>query len=151
MIEEPLEQLHAQARIQPARRGANRVHRQLRQSRVEGAHPRGGRQRRADGAARAGVVADLEHLQLGAASVGDALQDGGAQAVGGGVGVWVGLDGDADVQTRGMVFEMGVEVVGVHGVADVGGDEETVGVGLRDGVGAGGVGEGLADALDCAG
>lgn len=54
--------------------------------------------------------------------LGDALQEGGAEAVGCRVAVWVGLDGDSCVQPGGVVGEVAGEVVWVCGVADVGGD-----------------------------
>lgn len=57
--------------------------------------------------------------------------------------VWVCLDGDADVEAGRVGGAVGAEVVWVHGVGDVGGDEEAVGVGLSEEVGAG-VGSGAA-------
>ena len=48
--------------------------------------------------------------------------------------VGIGLDGDADVEAWGVVFEVGGEVVGVYGVGDISGEEEAVGVGLSEGV-----------------
>lgn len=83
--------------------------------------------------------------------MGDALQESGTDAVGGGVPVGIGLDGDADVEAGTVVFEVGVEVIGVDGVGDVGRDQEAVGVGLGQDVGAcGGAvgGETVADARD---
>lgn len=46
------------------------------------------------------------------------------------------MDGDTDVETRGVVFQVGGNVVGIDGVTDVGGDEEAVGVALGDEAGA---------------
>lgn len=122
IVKKPFKQPHAQPRIQPPRRRPDRMHRQLRQSRIHGADARSGRQRRPDGAAGSGVVADLEDLQHGVGFLGDALQQGGAEAVGCGVAVGVGLDGDSRVEAGGVVGEVAGEVVWVCGVADVGGD-----------------------------
>lgn len=94
----------------------------------------------------------MEDLENRVGFFGDALQEGGADAVGGGVALGVGLDGNADVEAGGVVFQVGGEVVGVDGVTDVGGDEEAVGVALSDEVRAVGVGgKGFGDAPDGAG
>lgn len=70
--------------------------------------------------------------------------------------VGVRLDGDTDVEMRRMVGEVLIQVVGVGGVGDVGGDQKAVGVRLSKDVGAvgffvGGGGEGFDDAFDGAG
>lgn len=66
--------------------------------------------------------------------------------------VRISLDGNTDVEARGVVLEVGGHVIRVYRVRDVGGNEEAVGVGLGEGVGVvleGG--EGGREAFDDAG
>ncbi|KAI9149375.1 Protein SYG1 [Paramyrothecium foliicola] len=138
VVEEALEELVAQARVEGAGGGANRVHAQLGEA--------GGG---ADGAAAAGVVADLERLRLEAGQLADAAQDAGGHGVGGHVAVAVAADDDADVELGDVALEVVAEEVGVAGVGDVGGEEEGLGVGLANDAGAEGVGvQSLDGALD---
>ena len=115
------------------------MHAQLRDTAVDGSDTRSGAQHRTNSAARSRVVPDLEDLQFGADFVCAALHDGRRDRVCGHVAVGVGRDDDANVEAWRVVFEVGVEEVGVDGVDDVRGDEEGVGVGLADDAGAGDV------------
>ena len=152
-LEEALERENTQPGVLATRRGADGMHAQLWDTAVDGAHARRGGEHGPHGAAAAAVVADLEHLQLGVLRAGAhvgvdaALEDGGADGVGGHVGVGVGRHGGSDVEAWGVVFEVGVEEVGVDGVDDVAGDEEGVGVGAGEGGLNLGFGKGLDDAL----
>jgi len=62
--------------------------------------------------------------------------------------VRITCDAQPDVQPRGMVLEIRAKEVGIHGMRDVGGDEEGVGVGAGDEGGDALVGEGVDDAFD---
>ena len=152
-LQEALERENTQSGVLAARRGADGMHAELGDAAVDGADARRGGEHGPHGAAAAAVVADLEHLQFGVLRAGAhvgvdaALEDGGADGVGGHVGVGVGRHGGADVEARGVVFEVGVEEVGVDGVDDVAGDEEGVGVGAGEGGLNLGFGKGLDDAL----
>lgn len=80
------------------------------------------------------------------------MEDGGADAVGGGVAVGIRLNRYTDIQAGSVVLQVRAKIVGVHGVADVGGNHEAVRVGLADNVGAvSRPREAFADALDGAG
>ena len=154
MIEEALEQLNPQPRIQATSSRPYTMHTQLRQASINSAHAHRTRQHRAHRPARPQIIPDLEDLQLRATLVGDALQESRADAIGRGVAVGIGLNGHAGVEARRMVLEVGVEEVGVDGVGDVGADEEAVGVHLGGLVGAAAVtvgGEGFAYAFERAG
>lgn len=61
-------------------------------------------------------------MEFGIAFFGDGLEEGSADAVGGGVTVGVGFDGDACVKVRSVICEVLVEIVGVDGMGDVGRD-----------------------------
>lgn len=149
VIQEPLEELDTQTRIQRTRGRAHRVHAQLRQARIRGPDTHHAGQRRADGAAAARVVADHERLRLAARQLADAAEDGGGDGVGGHVAVAVGADDDALVELGDVLVEVAAEEVGVAGVGDVGGEEERLGVGLAEDARAVGLGvEGLDGALD---
>lgn len=74
----------------------------------------------------------MEDLQLGVlfthANIGvnTTLKDGSADSVGSHMGVGVRRNGRADIEPWRMVFEVGVEEVGVHGVDDIARDQEGV-------------------------
>lgn len=123
------------------------MHAQLRQAGIGGTHTHGARQHGAHGAAAAGVVSDLEVLQLGAAQVGDPVEDGGRDGVGGHVGVAVSADDEADIELGDVLGEIVADEVGVAGVGDVGRHEERLGERLADETGA--VGSGV-ERLDSA-
>ena len=67
--------------------------------------------------------------------------------------VGIGLDGDAGVESGGVVFQVRAQEIGVDGVGDVGGDHEAVGVHLGEAVctAAAALGKGFADPLKSAG
>lgn len=102
------------------------MHTQLRYAGIHGPHTELAARHGPDRAPTADIVPDLKDLQHAAASVRDPLQQRGADGVGGHVAVGVGGDGDTDVEARRVVLEVRAEKVGVHGVDDVGGDEEGV-------------------------
>lgn len=100
------------------------MHAQLRQASIGGTHTHCTRQHGADCATAAGVVSDLEVLQLSATQVGDAVEDSGRDGVGGHVGVAVAADDEADVELGDVLGEVVANEVGVAGVRDIGGEEE---------------------------
>lgn len=61
-------------------------------------------------------------MELGTTFVGDGLEEGGADAVGSHVTVGIGSNGDAGVQVWSVVCQVLVEIIGVDGVGNVGGD-----------------------------
>jgi hypothetical protein len=150
VIEEALEDLDAKTGIETAGCSADAVHAQLWNTRVDGSQADAGAGHGSDGAARARVVADLEDLEGGAALVCNTVEYRRADAISCHVAVRVGGDGDTNIESRSVVLEVDIEEVGVDGVDDVGGDQETVGDGLGEQIRAVGVlrSKCFCDALD---
>ena len=156
-LKEALKCEDSESRILATSSSTDRVHAQLRDTAVNRPDTRCSTQHGPHGATATAIVADLEDLQLGILFAGAdirvdaALEDSGADSVGGHVSVAIRGHGGADVKAWGVVLEVYVEEVGVYGVNDVAGDEEGVCVCAGDCVFDPGVCEFLHNALNYAG
>ena len=156
-LKEALECEDSESRILATSSSTDRVHAQLRDTAVNRPDTRCSTQHRSYSATATAIVADLEYLQLGILFAGAdirvdaALEDSGADSVGGHVSVAIRGDGWTYVKAWGVVLQVYVEEVGVYGVNDVAGDEEGVCVCAGDCVFDPGVCEFLHNALNYAG
>jgi hypothetical protein len=130
------------------------MHAQLRNPTVDRTNTRSSTEHGSDRASTPRIITDLEDLEFGVL-LADAnvlfhttMEEGSGDGVGSHVSVRVSRYSWADVETWRVVFEVGVEEVGIDGVDDVAADEERVGIGARHNAAGILVGELVYDALD---
>lgn len=106
LVQETLEELDSQPRVQSAGRGTDRMHAQLWHARVGSFHAERAAQRRTNGATAARVIPDLETLGCDPRQLANPREDGRRNRVGRHVAVRVGADYNAHVQTRCVVVKV---------------------------------------------